>query len=112
MFPEIDCRFDAGMSGGPVIGTDNGNVIGVVCSSFDGQHISYASLVGPSLLLVMEVAVADERIEKKFLYDFVKGGAVVTDQKFSVTKDVYRHGGRELEIDFDGIRVSHGYKID
>ena len=109
---QIDSRIVGGMSGGPVIGTDGGNVIGVVCSGFDGQDISYASLVGPSLLLVMEVTAGDEGNKRKFLYDFVKGGAVVTDQHFSVLRDAYNHGRRELEIDFDGIRVSHGYDID
>ena len=109
---ETDCRFDPGMSGGPVIGTDSGNVIGVVCSSIDGQrHISYASIVGPSLLIVMESNVGSIRPEKRFLYDFVKEGAVLTDQKFSVSKDVYTNSGRELEIDFDGTRVSNAYQI-
>ena len=113
---EIDCRFDGGMSGGPVIDAKNGNVVGIICSSFgnmDGKgHVSYASLAGPSLLLVLNIKSRNERVEKKFLYDFVDGGTVVTDGNFTVIKDVNTGQERELEINFNGIRVSNKYKID
>ncbi len=78
---EVSSRYDGGMSGGPVI-NQTGSVIGVVCSSFgepdDCGHLSYASLIGPALSIQIDTNVGGV-IEKRFLYDFIVGGSVVTD---------------------------------
>ena len=70
-------RFDSGMSGAPIM-ADNGHVIGVVCSSFklfeEEGYISYGSLIGPALFL--KIAATEGEV---FLYDFVSGGAIGTD---------------------------------
>ena len=63
-------RFDPGMSGGPV--TDaSGAVIGVICSSLgqhdDGGYISYASAIGPALLLQIEARGASGQVGPAFL---------------------------------------------
>lgn len=84
-------RFDGGMSGGPVM---NGvlDVIGVICSSFgenEGSHISYASLIGPALLIQVEETLATGNSKDVLLYDFVLGGSVVVDatsQTMTVTR--------------------------
>jgi S1-C subfamily serine protease len=80
---ETTSRFDGGMSGGPIIG-ENGNVIGVVCSTIsapdDIRHTSYGSLIAPALLLQMEAMDNDGKIRKAFLHDFVEGGSIVTDE--------------------------------
>ena len=106
---ETNCRFVGGMSGGPVISGVSGTVIGVVCSSFDmpeGQgHISYASLAATSLFLVLDATTEDGRTERKFLYDFVQGGAVVTDGPLKVVSDQREGSNRTLSIDFNGVHI-------
>lgn len=76
-------RFDPGMSGAPILG-ENGDVMGVVCSSFgdlDGQgYISYGSLIGPALLLQFDAADVEGTIKPCFLHDFVTGGSVATNE--------------------------------
>lgn len=91
-------RFDKGMSGGPVIGSE-GNVIGVVCSSFetDGEYISYVSIAALSLLLRLESATASG-VQNKFLYDFVVGGAV----KISKTD------GFKVQRDENSVAINYG----
>lgn len=99
---EVSARYDLGMSGGPVI-NEIGSVIGVICSSFgepDEQgHISYASLIGSGLFLVIDADVGNGVVEKRFLYDFVIGGSVVADDTINSLK-VQRHEDK-LRIQFD-----------
>ena len=106
---QTDCKLVGGMSGGPVIEGVNGSVIGIVCSSFDvaeGEYqISYASLAGASLLLVLDAMTEDGRTERKFLYDFVRGGAVTTDGEFRVVRDLEDGAKRTLSIDFNGVHI-------
>ena len=113
---QTDCKIVGGMSGGPIIDCMNGSVIGVSCRSFelpDGEdHISHASFASLSLFLTLEATDANGKQEKKFLYDFVRGGAVATDGQFVVIADTKEGRERTLEIQFDGVRVSSSYTCD
>ena len=105
---QTDCRFVGGMSGGPVIESRNGAVVGVICSGFDVPEdespISYVSLAGTSLLLTLEATDHESgAIEKKFLYDLVEGGAVATDGQFIVRSDRTVYGKRTLTLGFEGL---------
>lgn len=98
---EVAARFDKGMSGGPVFNT-SGNVIGVICSSLGNPeergYISYASLIGPSLFLEIEVRDPDDRVARKFLCDFVPGGWVHLDETAKGLK--IERSSDALSIDF------------
>lgn len=106
---QTDCKLVGGMSGGPVFDGAYGSAIGIVCAGFEvpegENHISYASLARTSLLLVLEATTASGRKERKFLYDFVRGGAVVTDDEFTVVSDRQVGDQRTLTIDFNGVHV-------
>lgn len=95
---EVDARYDGGMSGGPVI-SSSGDVIGVVCSSYgdpDGLgHISYASLIGPSLFLQLDGLNSKREKQRMFLYDFVLGGSVQLSENIS-NLHIERDGNRLL----------------
>lgn len=59
-----NARFDGGMSGGPVFNL-NKEVIGLVCSSLPPsmeheEHVSYASLLWPSMLLSSQIQFAGD----------------------------------------------------
>ncbi len=59
---QVDCRFDPGMSGGPVL-NETGGVCGVVCSALDGaapDYVSYASLIWPALAVNVEVRLEED----------------------------------------------------
>ncbi|MDQ0392231.1 trypsin-like peptidase domain-containing protein [Labrys monachus] len=98
-------RYDGGMSGGPVLGED-GLVRGVVCSSMklDGEetgHISYASLIAPAMLLVVEARDGHGVVAQRFLWEFVESGAIAADTAGiagGVSRDTCRleWGGGEL----------------
>jgi hypothetical protein len=90
-------RHEPGMSGGPVVSEDGG-VIGVVCSAIKGQDIYYVSLIGPALFLQLDGLGADGKAARMFLYDFVAGGAVGVDQTMRGL-DIHRHGDT-LQIHF------------
>lgn len=89
-------RFDSGMSGAPIFG-ENGYVIGVVCSSFElfekQGYISYGSLIGPAFFLLIDATEG-----QVFLYDFVSGGAIKTDETIKQL-NVHRQANI-LEINF------------
>ena len=112
---QTDCRIVGGMSGGPVISGVSGTVIGVVCSSFDmpdGQaHISYASLAATSLFLALDANTEGGGTERKFLYDFVRSGAVMADGPLRVVSDRLDGGERTLTLDFDGVHVSNSLTV-
>lgn len=103
-FPCLQCstRFDGGMSGGPVIG-DNGNVIGVVCSTLgnpDGLgYISHVSLICNSLFLQIEYKDDDGLIKKNFLYDFFIGGSLLLDD--TINELVVERYDNTLSINFE-----------
>ena len=108
---QTDCKFVGGMSGGPVIESRNGTVVGVICSGFDGPEeeppISYVSLAGMSLLLTLEATDEESGvIKKKFLCDLVKGGAVATDGQFIVRCDRTVYGKRTLTLGFEGLDIT------
>ena len=90
-------RHEPGMSGGPVLSED-GAVLGVVCSAIHGQPIYYVSLIGLSLLLQVDAAKSDGSSGKVFLYDFVSGGAVGADATIDQL-GIHRDGGT-LQISF------------
>jgi hypothetical protein len=76
-------RYDAGMSGGPVIGT-NGSVIGVICSSYErlssaDGYISYVSLVAPAVLIPVERKGENGKVKKYFIGDLIERGIVLAD---------------------------------
>ncbi|MCY4584069.1 MAG: hypothetical protein OXE50_14930, partial [Chloroflexi bacterium] len=112
---QTDCKFVGGMSGGPVIEGVNGSAIGIVCRGFDvlegEDHISYASLAQTSLLLTLDAKTEDGKTERKFLYDFVRGGAVITDGEFRVVSDQQDGGKRTLSIDFNGVHITNSLVI-
>ena len=70
----MNARLDGGMSGGPILDS-NGRAFGVACSSFpalteDQAHVSFGSLLGPSLgLRVPRAAVGDEATTIAVLWD-------------------------------------------
>lgn len=103
---EVSARFDGGMSGGPVIG-ETGSVVGVVCSSMgdpdDEGHISYVSLIGGALFLQLEAITLDGKTKKCWLYDFVKGGAVMLDSTAEALR--IEQSNDTLEIDFGDGRI-------
>ena len=107
-----DCRFVGGMSGGPVIEFRTGAAVGVICSGFavpeEESPISYVSLAGTSLLLTLEATDHESGATgKKFLYDFVEGGAVATDSQFIVRADRTVHGKRTLTLGFEGLNFTN-----
>jgi hypothetical protein len=85
---ETDCRYDGGMSGGPVIASSNGAVCGVVCSGialsddYEG-HTSYASAIAPALAL--DVLVKTEEGEEKVvtLLEMARSGHLAADEWLS-----------------------------
>ena len=114
---EITCRFDGGMSGGPIISMKTGHVVGVVCNSLntddtDSEFYSHGSLIGSGLLISMDFEQPNKRIEKKFLYDFWKEGIITTDNVFTLVKDVCENGERILTINlFNGFWISNKYSL-
>ncbi len=74
---EMNARFEGGMSGGPVF-NDSGQLIGIVCSSFDlsdsNENISYASLLWPLMAIVVE----NIKDVSQPLYDLAKSGIIET----------------------------------
>ena len=95
-----------------MIESRTGTAVGVICSSFDFLEeeppTSHAVLAGISLLLTLEAT--DEKsgvIKKKFLYDFVKGGTVATDDQFVVRSDRTVNGKRTLTLDFEGLNITN-----
>lgn len=91
-------RFDGGMSGGPIM-NESGGVVGVVCSSYgsieNGPHLSYGSLIGPSLLLVID-SLEDGIEKKKFLYDFYLGKSIGIDETISKVEIIRNENSIEL----------------
>lgn len=109
---QTDCKIVGGMSGGPVIESRNGAVVGVICTGVDVPEgeppISYVSLAGMSLLLTLEATDHESgAIERKFLYDLVEGGAVATDGQFIVRSDRTVHGKRTLTLGFEGLNFTN-----
>lgn len=106
-----DCKIVGGMSGGPIIDR-HGNAVGIISSSIDlpegESSISYASFAGVSLLVVLDAAdESDGGISKRFLYDFVEGKSVLTDQQFVVRSDQTVSGRRSLTLGFEGLNVTN-----
>lgn len=90
-------RHEHGMSGAPVLSEDGG-VIGVVCSAIEGQDIYYVSLIGLVLFLQIDAINAEGNYNKVFLYDFITGGAVGVDE--TINQLSIQRQGNMLEISF------------
>jgi hypothetical protein len=92
----------SGMSGGPII-TEDGFVVGVVSTGFEidgeGEAISYASMIAPSMFLTINSL--DERGNEapRFLWDFAEGRAIVVDKGEAV---ITRQEGH-LSIEVSGV---------
>ncbi len=103
-------HYPGGMSGAPVF-TEDGFVRGVVCSEIemggDGDaHISYASLVGPSLLLTLEGNDGPGQPSgQRFLADFALGGAVRAD----LTGVELRRGERDCSVRIGNTTISNQF---
>lgn len=83
---QTDARFDAGMSGGPVV-NQHGNVCGVICSSLPAdelnpEHASYASLIWPAFGTPLEIEQPGQKTIMTMLYDLAKDGKVEVDATF------------------------------
>lgn len=95
-------RYDAGMSGGPVIGED-GLVRGVVCSSIQGLnsddgYTSYVSLIGPSALIQVERLNEDGVVTRYFIGDLIERKIVPAD----LTGTRFERSARELVFHIGG----------
>jgi hypothetical protein len=76
----IDAEAPAGMSGGPVVSTRNGGVVGIVTSGFDGvgegSNLSFVSLLGTLAELTVDLETR-EGVTKAFgLQDLLSTGAI------------------------------------
>jgi hypothetical protein len=98
-----DARFDAGMSGGPVVNQE-GNVCGVICSSLPGDqsnpaHLSYASLIWPAFGTPIEIERAGQKPATTTLYDLAGEGRVEVDASFnSIQVTAHSNGSRTIGI--------------
>src|SRR6185437_12557431 len=84
---EIDAQFNPGMSGGPVF-NEKGFVCGIVCSSMPleetGEHLSYVSLLWPSLGTLLEVKLGEQQpLQMHTFYEIVKSGWIKTDESIN-----------------------------
>lgn len=82
----VNARFEGGMSGGPIF-NGSGNVVGVICSSYDqieGQlgYSSYASLIWPTLGTPIKISVRNgfEIINSVNPYQLIQMGYVKSDE--------------------------------
>jgi hypothetical protein len=76
-------RFDAGMSGGPVVNSE-GDVCGVVCAgsgrSLDGTYLSYASLLWPAMGCTINIAPSKGApVESRTLMELISSGFIRAD---------------------------------
>lgn len=96
-----DARFDAGMSGGPVV-NQQGGACGVICSSLPADelnpaHASYVSLIWPAFGTPMEVEGPGQPSAVTTLYDLAKGGSVQVDRSFDLLQvTVHSNGHRTV----------------
>jgi hypothetical protein len=79
---QVNCKFNSGMSGGPVFQED-GIVCGVICSSIDHEdgnnHISYVSSIWPAMALKVTINYSNGQKETLTLLELVKKGIIHTD---------------------------------
>lgn len=98
-----DARFDAGMSGGPVV-NEHGSVCGVICYSLPAdesypEHVSYASLLWPAFGTAIGVERLGEESAVTTLYDLAKQGCVEVDSSFnSMQMTMHPDGLRTIGI--------------
>jgi len=81
-----DCRFDGGMSGGPVL-NQRGCVCGVICSSLGGDestgYTSYASLMWPAFAGALELSLDGAPARWVTLYEMACRNFVNMDESIS-----------------------------
>ena len=85
---QTDARFEGGMSGGPIFDKKTGNVVGVVCSSFESideedekSFISYGSLIWPILGSRVKISLGHgEPLKSITLYELFELGAINVDE--------------------------------
>ncbi len=82
-----EARFDPGMSGGPIF-NQKGYICGVICSSLppfcdDEQHVSYGSLIWPSMGSSVDVIVDEgNEPERLQIHTLVERGNIKVDGSF------------------------------
>jgi trypsin-like peptidase len=85
---EVGGRFDAGMSGGPVISVSTGAVCGMVLTGFDkgedtNDDTSFASLLAPAFDLSIVVIDESGREEALSVLELARRGFVPTDDSLT-----------------------------
>jgi len=95
-------RFDAGMSGGPVLNAE-GSVCGIVSAgsglSSDERHSSYASLLWLAMGSTINIAPSEGApVESRTLMELVSSGFILTDGTEKQIS-VRRSAGGEIEVD-------------
>ncbi len=87
-----DGRYDAGMSGGPVVDNETGHLCGLICSNMppfaDGEaHVSYVALLWPMLATLVDVPIDPPIAGRYPLLELAKRGVIQIEHWSSVTLD-------------------------
>jgi hypothetical protein len=94
-FPSFrtSARFEAGMSGGPVIGK-RGTVVGVITTGMAhvdaGSYIGHASLIGPALLIPIECQIKQAPPRRHLFFEYACAGGAAFDETWESGVSVER----------------------
>ncbi len=87
---QTDCKFNPGMSGGPVFRTDTSEVCGVVCSAYqseDGEDdISFVSTIWPAMGINIQASVDKGEKHNYSMLEIAQKGIIKTDESISKLK--------------------------